>query len=574
MPRETIRQLAEDLGRVLNAGAHLAAADPDLSKDQAALDALAQKLGDKAPVLRVLSENLKRAVGAPGKDAARELVSLATQVSQVRAAQAALAPCDGALEPLPATPEIGTPCNARDLYDLHDALVQAGQGRQEKIEQAIERGDIADLRLAEAAVQAIGDGWIGSLVAQKAIPAFGPAIVAPVRERLRLKGGAADGRRLRALVAVEKERAQPLLVEAVNTGSAEVREAALDAIADHLPGRQELEPLVLEILEKERAGAVRRAAVRALAGYGSHRSLDALLEALNHVDTQRAAAEALGTSKHPDAVSKMLERLAEAVEAPGKADAKKKAKAKKREKPDEERRERVEALLWALERQADPRAASAAAELIDLFGAAAASAVVAGGSPEQLARIADLLPGDDAEAFGPAVRAARKLGTEESFARLSAAFKAKDRDSKVGLERLAAVLHGIESVSAQGWAPFLLKALSSEKSPKVRAAIVRSLGRAGDRVAVEPLLKVLCGAQGELQQAVIHALGQLKDPAALDALIELCESNQGWWVRSAILEIDDISSVAKVRAVVARQKEPGWMMRSLLNALERHFPGA
>jgi HEAT repeat protein len=567
MPRETIRKLAEDVGRVLNAGAHLAAADPELKGDQAALDALALKLGDKAPVLRVLGENLRRAVGAAGKDAARELVSLATQVAQVRAAQAVLAPCEGALEPLAQVPEIGTPCNARDLYDLHDALVQSGQGRQEKVEQAIERGDVADLRLVDAAVQAIGDSWIGALVSQRMIPAFGPAIVAPVRARLRLKGGAVDGRRLRALVAVEKEKAQPLLEEAVKTGTAEVREAALDAIADHLPGRPELEGLVLELIEKERAGAVRRAAVRALAGYGSAPSLEALLAAFDRKDTREAAAEAVGSSKHPDAVSRLLEKLAEAVGGEG-------ASGKKKAKPGDDARERAKMLLRALAPHADPRVAANAVELMGRFGASAAEAVVESGTAAQLGRVADLLSGDESDVFPAAVKAALRLGPDEAFRRLSAAFRAKDRDGKVGLLRLAAAVEGIGSSPSPQWTELLLKAFSSERSPKVQAMLARSLGTLGDRRAVPPLLKLLGNAKGDLQGALIQALGTLKDPVAIDPLIELCEGNGGWWVRSAILEINDVAAVDKVRSLVAKKKQPDWVLRSLLTALERRFPGA
>ncbi len=568
MPRETIRKLAEDVGRVLAAGAHLAAADPELKGDGAALESLAQKLGAKAPVLRVLAENLKRAVSAAGKDAARELVSLATQVTQVRAAQAALAPCEGALEPLAKVPEIGTPCNARDLYDLHDALVQSGQGRQEKVEQAIERGDVADLRLVDAAVQAIGDSWIGALVSQRMIPAFGPAIVAPVRARLRLKGGAVDARRLRALVAVEKERAQPLLEEAVKTGTAEVREAALDAIADHLPGRPELEGLVLELLEKERTGAVRRAAVRALSGYGSARSLEALLAAFDRKDTREAAAEAVGSSRHPDAVSRLLEELAEAVGGEGAAGGKKKAKT------GDDARERAKMLLRALAPHADPRVAASAVELMGRFGAAAAKAVVESGTPAQLARVADLLSGKDGDVFPAAVRAALRLGPEDAFRRLTAALKGKDRDGKVGLLRLAAAVKGIESSPSPRWTEFLLEAFSSERSPRVQALLARSLGVLGDRRAVPPLLELLGRAKGELQGALVQALGRIKDPSALDPLVELCESNHGWWVRSAILEIDDVAAVDKVRSLVVKKEEPGWVLRSLLTALERRFPGA
>jgi HEAT repeat protein len=172
------------------------------------------------------------------------------------------------------------------------------------------------------------------------------------------------------------------------------------------------------------------------------------------------------------------------------------------------------------------------------------------------------------------VKAALRLGPDEAFRRLSAAFRAKDRDGKVGLLRLAAAVEGIGSSPSPQWTELLLKAFSSERSPKVQAMLARSLGVLGDRRAVPPLLKLLGNAKGDLQGALIQALGTLKDPVAIDPLIELCEGNGGWWVRSAILEINDVAAVDKVRSLVAKKKQPDWVLRSLLTALERRFPGA
>ena len=58
--------------------------------------------------------------------------------------------------------------------------------------ETIESGSIADLRLVEALTFAMGDRNIGDLVSKKAIPQLGHAIVAPIRQRLRIPGGKAS----------------------------------------------------------------------------------------------------------------------------------------------------------------------------------------------------------------------------------------------------------------------------------------------------------------------------------------------------------------------------------------------
>ena len=101
-----------------------------------------------------------------------------------------------------------------------------------------------------------------------------------------------------------------------------MREAALDAIATHVPGVPAFEPLVLAQIEKDRAVDVRRAAMRALKGYASDASLEALVAGLDDERTLRAAAEALGRSEHPKIIERLLDRLGVAVQA-GKAKVKK-----------------------------------------------------------------------------------------------------------------------------------------------------------------------------------------------------------------------------------------------------------
>ncbi len=468
MPRETIRRLQRDVERVLVAGAHLAAADSDLAKDRKALDDLATQLGAKAPVLGQLAAATGKAVTAGGKDAARELVSLATMTAQVRCAQAAPAPAP-ATQPLSVRPLVGTPCKAKDLAELYNALVESGKGRMEKLDQAVERGDIADLRLVDALIFAMHDSWIGEKVATHAIPKLGPAIIAPIRAQLRIANGqTVDGRRLRALVAVQGSDARDLLKAALTEGNGEMREAAFDAIADHVRGEPEFETLVLQTVEKERSGGVRRSALRALAGYASDASLAALVEALDDERTRDAAAEGLSASKHPKAITWMLTRLDEAVAAA--LEAAKAAKKKKKEEAaatapvktpkslkDVEPAVMVQTLLAALAEQRDPRIAGAALALVPDYGVHAARAVLPNGDAKQLAALADLLAGTDEELYRVAAKAALALGADEAFKRFTATFTANDREKKVGLARLEAVASAIEGNRDSRWSDFALK---------------------------------------------------------------------------------------------------------------------
>jgi len=588
MPRETIRRLQRDVERVLVAGAHLAAADGELAKDRAALDGLAKQLGAKAPVIGQLAEATGKAISSSGKDAARDLVSLATMAAQVRCAQAAPAPVPEQ-QPLPARPLVGTPCRAKDLSETYHALVESGKGRMEKLDQAIERGDIADLRLVDALIYAMHDSWVGEKVTSHAIPKLGPAIIAPIRAQLRITNGqTVDGRRLRALVAVQGSEARDLLQTALTEGNAEMREAAFDAIADHVRGVPEFELLVLQTVEKERSGGVRRAALRALAGYASEASLMALVAALDDERTRDAAAEGLSASKHPKAITWMLDRLAqaakEAIAAAKEAKKKKKDDAPatppaKRDSNVVEPAVMVQTLLAALAQQRDPRIAVAALELLLDYGVHAAKAVLTNGSSTQLTTIADLLAGDDEELFHSAAQAILALGPDQAFKRFTATFPAKDREKKIGQARLAAVSSALSDNRETRWSDFALKQLA--EPPEVFTHVLHLLANSKEKRALKPLIAHLGKSKDKsLIADLIRTLGDIGDPLAITPILEhhaLNDHAVRYAIRDAILAINDVRAVDPVRTIVAGLKDASgyqhWHLRSLLDTLEQRFPG-
>lgn len=584
MARELILKLSEDVGQLAIAGAHLAASSPELAKDRDALAKLAAQVGSKAPAIVKLAEAADKTTKAGAGTVATELLTLLQMAGQVRAAQAQVAPTGSATSLTPCPP-LGTPCNAKDLDDLYQALVEKGQGRMEVINRHIESGTIADLRLVEALVFAMGDSYIGEAITEKAIPKLGRAIVAPIRERLDLKKGrTVDARRLRALVAIERQEARALLQTAVTEGSAELREAAMDAIADYVQGIPEFEKYAIEAIAKEKSADVRRAAVRALAGSSTNDALELLLVAVDTANTMDAASRALAASKHPEAAARILAKLQVAVAAAaGKPKVAKDATDKQKEKAKTEHEHKkavVSALLEALAGHQLPGIAAAALELMDSYGAIAAWAAVPSADRAQLARLADAIVGANDELFEVAAEAALRLGDDEGFRRLSPLFVAKDRDKKAGAARIEAVLDRLRRTEGRvthAWKTFFVSFVDKEPA-KIAKVVVPILGRIKEKRALAALIRIVGEEKGDIAEQAIDALGELGDPAALDCLIErLKKDANSWSLRHAILSLDDPSSVDRVRSIYVKLKDPdsytNWAIRSLLHSLESRFPG-
>lgn len=579
MPRETIRRLSTDVERLLVAGAHLCSADEGLAKSKAALDGLAAQLGAKGKVIAQIAEATGKTITSSGDNTARELLSLATMTAQVRAAQAQV-PRTSEHTPLAARPSISSPCNAKDLGDTATALLERGKGRMEIVRQAIDSGDIVDLRLVDAIVYAMGDNYIGEMLATEAVPKLGPAIVAPIRAALDIsKGRKVDGRRLRALVAADAAGSRELLLRALTEGSADLRQAALASIADHLRGAAEFEQPVLALIAKERAGDVANEAVRALAGYPSDESLQALRKALGDGRTVAAAAEALGHCPHPQALPFLLEQLDQAVKeatAPGALEF-----AKASVSPGQPAF-RARELLRALANQRDPRIATATLPLIERLGQDAAAAALGSANPTQLRQLADHLTGNEEDLFGVAVHAAAQLSLDEAFERLSTAFTAKDRTKKHGLARIEAVArHLCDAQTADvRWFRVAMDNLSAAAPIATEAA--RILGQTRNPDARAALLDVINKAKDKaLLQTAIQAIAKLGDADCVPALLKHGR-HPDWGVRWAVQQAAETlaqpRTVAIVRSLwVELNNNSGnehWLLRNLLRSLERRFPGA
>ncbi len=352
MPKETLKNLDRDVERLLFMGAQAARQDAALETARAKL----APLGPKAPAIAKVVEQVEKVQQAAPKAAAAELLNLAALMMQVRGAQAApLATPEGELAPLPRTEPMGSPLSSVELATLVGALTGAedARNRARTIADAVERGAVRDLRLLPFSVAALRDSAISNVVESKLLPTLGNAVVPELRATLNLRGRATDANRLLALARIEGKAAQPLLLEAVEKGSPELRTAAIFSLA-----RIDLavaEPIALRLLGSDRSIEVKAASLLALEGGSSDAALDVLLKIFSDDDDLRhAAKDTLAVFRHPETTNRVLALVMFTPEllelGPFKTRKAKAVKANKKEASDYQRyHSQVEVLRLAVE---------------------------------------------------------------------------------------------------------------------------------------------------------------------------------------------------------------------------------
>ncbi len=368
MPKETLKTLDRDAERLLFAGAQVARTDP-------ALEAAGVKLaplGPKAPAIAKVVEQVEKVRKATPKAAAVELLNLAAQMAQVRGAQAApLAAPEGDLAPLPRTEPLGSPLSSVDLSALVGALTSAADARHRPrtISEAVERDAVRDLRLLPFSVAALSDSGISHVVESELLPKLGSAVVPELRATLKLQGRAIDARKLRVLAKIEAEAARPLLVEAAEKGSPEVRATAIRELAEL--DMATAEPIALGFLAGDRSIDVKRAAVTALAGASSDAALDALYDVFSQGTELRATAGiSLISFKHAKATDRALALLTPELLALGPFKARKadtKAAKAANDKAQKEHHAQVDLLQAVLELLAGRKDKDTSAVVLRVF---------------------------------------------------------------------------------------------------------------------------------------------------------------------------------------------------------------
>ncbi|MEZ6121664.1 MAG: HEAT repeat domain-containing protein [Planctomycetaceae bacterium] len=279
-------QVHDEVRRLAIAGSNLAIGDFRLKK----LIAPLEQSGQKAPVFARIAAAVQSLVEATEQTSAQALLELSTLVNAVLYTQGETG-ISGKLQPIQ-TAELDLPTSgtsARVLKPLIEALTSTGSGRFEIVRDAFQRGAFRDIRLVNPALKALGDnyGELADLVADEILPAFGRSIYPELKSAFDQKGKGADVRRLRLLHQLDPEATLPLVRDALENGSKEVRVAAISCLNHSM---EEL-PLVLE-QAKSKNKEVRSAALQAMAAFPADDVVDVLISALSGKDLDIAVGPA------------------------------------------------------------------------------------------------------------------------------------------------------------------------------------------------------------------------------------------------------------------------------------------
>ncbi len=242
-----------------------------------------KKAAQKAAVFGKIAIAAERLVEGSEKDSAKNLLTLAMLVNAVLYTQGETTVKGKFTELETADMEIRTrPSSARVLKPLREALTRTGSGRFEIIRTAHKQGLFKDLRLILPALKAIDDGYgeIADYMTQEVLPAYGKAILKPLRESFDFKGGRGHGRRLEVIHKIAGRDAWDLYAESLETGSKEVRLAALRCLGDSGKKADTALPMLIR-QTRARSKDVRQAAFSALSRWDNEEVADILIRALS-----------------------------------------------------------------------------------------------------------------------------------------------------------------------------------------------------------------------------------------------------------------------------------------------------
>jgi hypothetical protein len=273
-----------------------------------------------------VAQAVQKLIDSSPKDSAEALLELSTLVSAILYTQGETG-VDGEAAPIETT-DIGVSTSATSaqmLKPLIESLTTTGSGREEIIRDAFERGVFKDLRLVRVAVKAIDDPYppIADFVADRVLPMYGKAIYDDLRTAYNPKAKGGQVRRLRLLHRLDGERTHELVEQALESGSADMKVAALQC----LEGRQEMLSYLLE-QSRAKSADVRRAAYRSMAQSNEKDVVECLIQALSGADL-KLAAEAAGQNRNPKLLAFLLEESAKELQEVEKLAAKNKKQASK-----------------------------------------------------------------------------------------------------------------------------------------------------------------------------------------------------------------------------------------------------
>jgi hypothetical protein len=610
MPKEQLQALAADVDRLLVAGGAVAAGDEGLRRRGKVL----RELGKQVPALGQIADAVDRVSGGPSR-ASAALLDLLLVVRQVRASMA-VAGVDGPLMPVPSSGPWTTAVPTRDLFAVSDMLAARSRpDRTQVLENALGRQQVVDLRLVGSLLAGLEDGnsYLANLIAEQALPAFGPAVLPELLQGLNFKGGRGDARWLMAVCRIDRRAGLEACRKALADGSAALRLQALKCLPLVDQAEAEREALSLlsrgilptlradtagsaqaapKILAQEASREVRGAALAALAFSRRDAALDALLAAVSdHEDVWEEARSALQRLPHPQAVERLVRELevaaAEALPAL-KAKPAAKAKGKGPSQPaitgDSDRSGAVERACRLAEVLGLRREGQAVAALVPLLQHPVADLREAGiealielNGPAGLVAAAVLV--NDPKVWQGAMRAAWKLPAPACYERLSPLCDQLSHPKKAQRMRADLLLELFEQEAEaadnrrQDWDPRWAEILLEHLDGPNRAGVAIALEVVSGKDAVPALLCVLVPSVKKGECGVVEALGRLRVREAAAPMIDLLpgQAPHHYCIHDALRRIGDREALPALRKVHDKVKDHyrKWQIQRVIDYLEK-----
>ncbi|TWT92346.1 hypothetical protein [Stieleria varia] len=303
-----LHQVFDETRRLAIAGSGLAEDDFRLKK----LIEPLRKSGQKAPVFAKVADAAQRLIDAKPNDSATALLDLSSLVMAILYTQGEL----GGSGKLHKIQPVGisftsTQTPARLLKPVIEALTTTGSGRMEIVREAHQRGVFEDPRLVNHAIAALDDVYaeLADFIEQKVIVGYAAAIVPLIENNIKISGRGGDARRLRLLHRLAPEKARPIVLEAFEKGSKEMKIAGLACLGD---SKEDLEPLIEQASAK--SVDVRRVAVQRLVRLDVPES-NTVLEACLDGNDGHNFAHLFRASKSKNLLDAILSRWDSALES-------------------------------------------------------------------------------------------------------------------------------------------------------------------------------------------------------------------------------------------------------------------
>jgi len=308
--------LQQELNRLFIAGSKFAKNDPRLQKHVPIL----KKLGEKAPVFNKLAQEVESLLQVESTQAAEKLVNVATLLYSVLYTQGVTVEAEAEKSeqvPTVALADVNTTYSYLQLKPVLQALTESKSGRLEVLKDAFERKLFDDSRTYGYLSYALADKYteLADYVEETIIPTCGKAMLPFLLSDFRLEDKTEHVRRLRLLYQLGCEGLDTLIDKIFGENLPNLQAEAVIILSDKKD--EKTEDFIIS-LASDKNKVVRGAAYKALAKFGTQRSIDKLYELYSN-NKQKGNAEllanAIATVPLPSHYQSFVQKVREYFEA-------------------------------------------------------------------------------------------------------------------------------------------------------------------------------------------------------------------------------------------------------------------